>query len=203
MYGRPGEATIAWLETKFAKKPAIMAANVVAFKAGYNFGDTAEIAATPIEVGPAPLDAGEYRNINGANAMAMGLIAASVKSGLQLFFATYPITPASELLHYLARHNRFGVRTVQAEDEIAAAIRNRGLPVAIAHLRQVEPMPANTGEVVRSFAKVLIPELNTGQLLSLVRDKYLVDAVGYNKVEGQPILAEELERAILELIGNE
>ena len=98
-----------------------MAANIAAFKAGYNFGDTAEIAATPIEVEPAPLDAGEYRNIDGAHALAMGLIAASVKSGLQLFFATYPITPASELLHHLARHDRFGVRTVQAEDEIAAA----------------------------------------------------------------------------------
>ena len=121
MYGRPGKETIAWLEAKFAKRPAIMAANIAAFKAGYNFGDTAEIAATPIEVAPAPLDAGEYRNINGANALAMGLIAASVRSGLQLFFATYPITPASELLHHLARHNRFGVRTVQAEDEIAAA----------------------------------------------------------------------------------
>ncbi len=440
MYGRPGDATIAWLETKFAKKPPIMAANIAAFKAGYNFGDTAEIAATPIKVGPAPLDAGEYRNINGANAMAMGLIAASVKSGLQLFFATYPITPASELLHHLARHNRFGVRTVQAEDEIAAAnmalgasfggklgvtatsgpgmdlkaetialavalelplviidvqragpstglptkteqsdllmaihgrhgesplpviapatpagcfdsaieaariavrfrtpvilladsfltnssepwrlpnmddlpeidpefatgpnagdeflpylrneygarpwaipgtpglqhrlgglekehgsgkvsyepanhalmtklraeklehlaaelpllevdadegarvlvlgwgstfgvigaaarrIRNRGIPVAIAHLRQVEPMPTNTGEVVRGFDKVLIPELNTGQLLSLVRDKFLVDAIGFNKVEGLPILAEELERAILEVLGDE
>ena len=121
MYGRPGEATISWLEAKFAKQPAIMEANIAAFKAGYNFGDTAEIAATPIEVEPAPLDAGEYRNINGANALAMGLIAASVKSGLQLFFASYPITPASELLHHLARHDRFGVRTVQAEDEIAAA----------------------------------------------------------------------------------
>ena len=85
----------------------------------------------------------------------------------------------------------------------ARRIRNRGIPIAIAHLRQVEPMPTNTGEVVRSFDKVLIPELNTGQLLSLVRDKYLVDAVGYNKVEGQPILAEELERAILEVIGDE
>ncbi len=121
MYGRPRKETIAWLETKFAKRPAILAGNVAAFKAGYNFGDTAEIAATPIEVAPAPLDAGEYRNVNGANALAMGLIAASVRSGLQLFFASYPITPASELLHHLARHNRFGVRTVQAEDEIAAA----------------------------------------------------------------------------------
>jgi 2-oxoglutarate ferredoxin oxidoreductase subunit alpha len=440
MYGRPRKETIAWLEAKFAKRPAILAGNVAAFKAGYNFGDTAEIAATPIEVAPAPLDAGEYRNINGANALAMGLIAASIRSGLQLFFATYPITPASELLHHLARHNRFGVRTVQAEDEIAAAnmalgasfggklgvtatsgpgmdlkaetialavatelplviidvqragpstglptkteqsdlmmaihgrhgesplpviapatpadcfdsaieaariavryrtpvilladtfitnssepwrlpdvnelpeidpdfatgpnagdeflpylrdergarpwaipgtpglqhrlgglekehgsgkvsydpanhalmtklraekleklaeelpplavdadegaellvlgwgstsgvigaarrrIRNRGIPIATAHLRQLEPMPPNTGEVLRSYPKVLVPELNTGQLLSLVRDKFLVDAIGHNKVEGLPILAEELERAILELIGDE
>jgi 2-oxoglutarate ferredoxin oxidoreductase subunit alpha len=438
MYGRPGKETISWLEAKFAKRPAIRDANIAAYKAGYNFGDTAEIAATPIEVGPAPLDPGEYRNINGASATALGLIAASVRSGLQLFFASYPITPASELLHHLARHDRFGVRTVQAEDEIAAAnmalgasfggqlgvtatsgpgmdlkaetialavavelplviidvqragpstglptkteqsdllmaihgrhgesplpviapstpadcfaaaveaariavryrtpvillsdtfltnssepwrlpamselpeidpdfaegpnagdeflpylrdkhgarpwaipgtpglqhrlgglekehgsgrisydagnhalmtklraekleklaaelpplsvdadegaellvlgwgstsgvigaaarrIRGRGLPIATAHLRNLEPMPTNTGEVLDAFPKVLVPELNTGQLLSLVRSKYLVDAIGHNKVEGLPILAEELEQAILEAIG--
>ncbi|HEX6666420.1 MAG TPA: 2-oxoacid:acceptor oxidoreductase subunit alpha [Solirubrobacterales bacterium] len=437
MYGRPGKETISWLEGKFASKPAIMEANIAAFKAGYNFGETAEITATPVEVAPAPLEPGEYRNINGANAMAMGLIAASVRSGLQLFFATYPITPASELLHHLARHNHFGVRTVQAEDEIAAAnmalgasfggrlgvtatsgpgmdlkaetialavalelplvvidvqragpstglptkteqsdllmaihgrhgesplpviapstpagcfdsaveavriavryrtpvillsdtflanssepwrlpdindlpeidpdfatgpnagdeflpylrdshgarpwaipgtpglqhrlgglekehgsgkvsydpanhalmtklraekleklseelpplqvdaddgaellilgwgstsgvigaaarrVRNRGIAVATAHLRHLDPMPPNTGEVVRAFPKVLIPELNTGQLLSLIRDRYLVDAVGHNKVEGLPILAEELEQAIVETV---
>ena len=438
MYGRPGKETISWLEGKFAKRPAIMQANIAAFKAGYNFGETAEIVATPIEVAPAPLEPGEYRNINGANATAMGLIAASVRSGLQLFFATYPITPASELLHHLARHDRFGVRTVQAEDEIAAAnmalgasfggklgvtatsgpgmdlkaetialavalelplvvidvqragpstglptkteqsdlmmaihgrhgesplpviapstpadcfdsaveavriavryrtpvillsdtflanssepwrlpkveelpeidpdfatgpnagdeflpylrdnrgarpwaipgtpglqhrlgglekehgsgkvsydpqnhalmtklraekleklaeelpplvvradqgaellvlgwgstsgvigaaarrVRNRGIPVATAHLRHLDPMPTNTGEVVRAFPKVLVPELNTGQLLSLVRDRFLVDAVGCNKVEGLPILAEELEQAMLDAIA--
>jgi 2-oxoglutarate ferredoxin oxidoreductase subunit alpha len=437
MYGRPGKETISWLEAKFAKRPAIKDANIAAYKAGYNFGDTAEIAATPIEVGPAPLDPGEYRNINGASATALGLIAASVRSGLQLFFASYPITPASELLHHLARHDRFGVRTVQAEDEIAAAnmalgasfggqlgvtatsgpgmdlkaetialavavelplviidvqragpstglptkteqsdllmaihgrhgesplpviapstpadcfgaaveaariavryrtpvillsdtfltnssepwrlpamselpeidpdfaegpnagdeflpylrdqhgarpwaipgtpglqhrlgglekehgsgkvsydagnhalmtklraekleklaeelpplsvdadegaellvlgwgstsgvigaaarrIRGRGLPIATAHLRNLEPMPTNTGEVLSAFPKVLVPELNTGQLLSLIRSKYLVDAIGHNKVEGLPILAEELEQAILEVI---
>ncbi|MDX6624180.1 MAG: 2-oxoglutarate/2-oxoacid ferredoxin oxidoreductase subunit alpha [Solirubrobacterales bacterium] len=437
MYGRPTEDTITWLEAKFAKKPAILAGNIAAFKAGYNFADTIEISITPTEVEPAPLDSGEYRNVNGANALAMGLVAASVRSGLQLYYAGYPITPASELLHQLARHDRFGVRTVQAEDEIAAAnmalgasfggqlgvtatsgpgmdlkaetialaqmvelplviidvqrsgpstglptkteqsdlmmaihgrhgesplpvlaastpsdcfnsaleaasiairyrtpvilladtflinssepwrlpraaelpeidpeittkpnagdeflpyvrnergarpwaipgtpglqhrlgglekehgsgkvsydgenhalmthlraekleklsrelpplevnadegaelliigwgstfgvigaaarrVRNRGLKVATAHLRQLDPFPANTGEVVRAYPKVLVPELNTGQLLSLLRDKYLVDAIGYNKVEGLPILAEELEAAILEQI---
>ncbi len=437
MYGRPIEDTIAWLETKFARKPAIMAANVAALKAGYNFADTIEISATATEVAPAPLDAGEYRNVNGANALAMGLVAASVRSGLQLFYSGYPITPASELLHQLARHDRFGVRTVQAEDEIAAAnmalgasfggqlgvtatsgpgmdlkaetialaamlelplvvidvqragpstglptkteqsdllmaihgrhgesplpviapatpadcfdsaieavriavryrtpvilladgflinssepwrlpsaaelpeidpdfatepnagdeflpylrdergarpwaipgtpglqhrlgglekehgsgkvsyeadnhalmtelraakvanvaremaplevnadpgaellivgwgstfgvigaaarrLRNRALPVATAHLRSLEPLPLNTGEVLRAYPKVLVPELNSGQLLSMLRDKFLVDAVGYNKVEGLPILAEELERAALEQI---
>ncbi|HVO52771.1 MAG TPA: 2-oxoacid:acceptor oxidoreductase subunit alpha, partial [Solirubrobacterales bacterium] len=121
MYGRPTEDTISWLEAKFAKKPAIMAGNIAAFKAGYNFADTIEVTVTPTEVAPAPLDSGEYRNVNGANALAMGLVAASVRSGLQLYYAGYPITPASELLHQLARHDRFGVRTVQAEDELAAA----------------------------------------------------------------------------------
>lgn len=438
MYGRPGKATISWLEGKFAKRPAIMRANIAAFKAGYNFGETTEMAATPTEVEPAPLPPGEYRNINGANAMALGLIAASVRSGLQLYYAGYPITPASELLHHLARHERFGVRTVQAEDEIAAAnmalgasfggklgvtatsgpgmdlkaetialavalelplviidvqragpstglptkteqsdllmaihgrhgesplpvlapstpadcfasaleaariavryrtpvillsdtfltnssepwrlpamdelpeidpafatepnagdeflpyardergarpwaipgtpglqhrlgglekehgsgkvsydpenhelmtklraqklehlaaelapleldadegaellvigwgstygtigaaarrVRARGIPVATAHLRHLEPMPANTGEVVGRFEKVLVPELNSGQLRSLLRDRHLVDAAGFNKVQGLPILAEELERAILEMVG--
>jgi 2-oxoglutarate/2-oxoacid ferredoxin oxidoreductase subunit alpha len=437
LYGRPREDTITWLGTKFANRPQILAGNVAAFKAGYNFGDTTEIEATPVEVAPAPLRPGTYRNVNGANALAMGLIAASVRSGLQLFFASYPITPASELLHHLARHDRFGVRTVQAEDEIAAAnmalgasfggklgvtatsgpgmdlkaetialavatelplvvidvqragpstglptkteqadllmaihgrhgesplpvlapstpadcfeaaveaariairyrtpvillsdtflsnssepwrlpdaedlpvidpafatvpnagdeflpylrdehgarpwaipgtpglqhrlgglekedgtgkvsyspqnhalmtrlraeklerlaeelpllqvdsdpgadllvlgwgstagvigaaarrVRSRGKPVAVAHLRHLEPMPANTGDVLRSFGQVLVPELNTGQLLSLVRDKFLVDARGHNKVEGLPILAEELEQAILDAL---
>jgi 2-oxoglutarate ferredoxin oxidoreductase subunit alpha len=121
MYGRPLEDTVSWLEAKFARKPAIMAGNIAALKAGYNFADTIEITVTPTEVAPAPLDSGEYRNVNGANALAMGLVAASVRSGLQLYYAGYPITPASELLHQLARHDRFGVRTVQAEDELAAA----------------------------------------------------------------------------------
>jgi 2-oxoglutarate ferredoxin oxidoreductase subunit alpha len=437
LYGRPVEASISWLEAKFAQKPAIKAANLAAFKAGYNFGETAELAATQIEIEPAPLKAGQYRNVDGTQAMALGLIAASVKSGLQPFFASYPITPASELLHHLARHERFGVHTVQAEDEIAAAnmavgaafaghlgitatsgpgmdlkaetiglaamlelpmviidvqragpstgmptkteqtdllmaihgrhgesplpviapatpadcfdtaveavrvavryrtpvillgdtflanssepwlipdtadlpeidprfaegpnagdeflpylrdergarpwaipgtpglqhrigglekengsgnisydpanhalmtqlraekleklaeeipelaveadegaellvlgwgstygvvqaaarrVRERDIPIATAHLRHLDPLPRNTGEVVRAFPKVLIPEMNTGQLLGIIRGRFLVDAAGYNKVEGVPIFAEELEGAILEAL---
>jgi 2-oxoglutarate ferredoxin oxidoreductase subunit alpha len=438
LYGRPVEASLSWLEAKFAQKPAIKAANIAAFKAGYNFGETAELAATQIEIEPAPLKSGQYRNIDGTQAMALGLIAASVKSGLQPFFASYPITPASELLHHLARHERFGVHTVQAEDEIAAAnmavgaafaghlgitatsgpgmdlkaetiglaamlelpmviidvqragpstgmptkteqtdllmaihgrhgesplpviapatpadcfdtaveavrvavryrtpviilgdtflanssepwlipdtaglpeiepdfaeapnagdeflpylrdehgarpwaipgtpglqhrigglekengsgnisydpanhalmtelraqkleklaeempeleveaddgaellvlgwgstygvvqaaarrVRERDTPIATAHLRHLDPLPRNTGDVVRSFPKVLIPEMNTGQLLGMIRGRFLVDATGYNKIEGLPIFAEELEGAILEALS--
>ncbi|HEX8958747.1 MAG TPA: 2-oxoacid:acceptor oxidoreductase subunit alpha [Solirubrobacterales bacterium] len=437
MYGRPVEATLSWLEAKFGKKPAILAANVAAFKAGYNFGETAELVATPVEIEPAPLERGDYRNVDGAEAIALGLVAAGVKSGLQPFFASYPITPATELLHHLARYGKFGVHTVQAEDEIAAVnmaigasfagqlaitstsgpgldlkeeaiglaamaelplvivdvqrsgpstgmptkteqtdlmvalygrhgeaplpviaaatpadcfacaveavrvavryrtpvilladtfltnssepwriplaaelpeidphfaeppsngaeflpysrdehgarpwaipgtpglqhrigglekedgtgnisydptnhalmtklraakleklaaelpplavdgdedaellvlgwgstygviraaarrVREGGTPVATAHLRTLNPLPANTGEVVRRFPKVLVPELNSGQLLQIIRAKFLVDAVGYNKVEGVPILAEEMEQGILEAL---
>ena len=98
-----------------------MEANLAAFRAGYNFGETAELLHVHYEVKPAPAEPGTYRGVNGTTATALGLIAASVRSGLPLFLASYPITPASELLHELSRHKRFGVRTVQAEDEIAAA----------------------------------------------------------------------------------
>jgi 2-oxoglutarate/2-oxoacid ferredoxin oxidoreductase subunit alpha len=119
MYNRPTEATIAFLEEKFARKPEIAAANVAAFRAGYNYGDTTEAFAVSYEVKPAPLAPGTYRNISGNPALAYGLIAASQRSGLPLFLGAYPITPASDILHELARHKRFGVRTFQAEDEIA------------------------------------------------------------------------------------
>ena len=121
MYGRPTEPTVDWVGTKFADNEPVRDANLAAFRAGYNFGETAELLAVHYEVEAAPAPPGTYRNINGTSAMALGLIAASVRSGLGLFYASYPITPASELLHYLSRHKRFGVRTVQAEDEIAAA----------------------------------------------------------------------------------
>src|SRR5437588_3981202 len=121
MYGRPTDVTIRWIEKKFATKPEIRDANVAAFNAGYNFGETTELFANSYEVKPAPAQPGTYRNVSGAQALAWGLVAASVKSGLPLFYASYPITPASDLLHELSKHKNFGVRTLQAEDEIAAA----------------------------------------------------------------------------------
>jgi 2-oxoglutarate ferredoxin oxidoreductase subunit alpha len=121
MYGRPTDVSVGWIERKFASKPTVRDANLAAFRAGYNFGETAELLAVHYEVKPAPAAPGTYRNVNGTSATALGLVAASVRSGLPLFYASYPITPASDLLHELSRHKRFGVRTMQAEDEIAAA----------------------------------------------------------------------------------
>jgi 2-oxoglutarate ferredoxin oxidoreductase subunit alpha len=118
MYSRPLEPTIGWLEKKFAKKPAIAQSNIAALKAGHAFGETAELSA--FEVKPATLAPGKYRRITGNQAMAFGLIAAGVQAKLPLFLGSYPITPASDILHELSRHKNFGVRTVQAEDEIAA-----------------------------------------------------------------------------------
>lgn len=119
MYGRPLEPTVAWLEKKFSKKPNIAQANILALKAGHAFGETAELSAYSVK--PAVLAPGNYRRITGNQALAYGLIAASVQSKLPLFLGSYPITPASDILHELSRHKNFGVRTVQAEDEIAAA----------------------------------------------------------------------------------
>ncbi|MFM7719246.1 MAG: 2-oxoacid:acceptor oxidoreductase subunit alpha [Actinomycetota bacterium] len=121
MYGRPVDVTLAWLETKFGKKPEVLQANVAAFKAGYNFGETTELIPISFTVKPAATQPGTYRNVSGATALAWGLVAAAERSGLNLFYASYPITPASELLHELSRLKNFGVRTLQAEDEIAAA----------------------------------------------------------------------------------
>jgi 2-oxoglutarate/2-oxoacid ferredoxin oxidoreductase subunit alpha len=118
MYGRELTSTIDWLERKFAKKPAIAQSNVAALKAGHAFGETAEL--TAFEVKPATLAPGTYRRITGNQALAFGLIAASVQAKLPLFLGSYPITPASDVLHELSRHKNFGVRTVQAEDEISA-----------------------------------------------------------------------------------
>jgi 2-oxoglutarate ferredoxin oxidoreductase subunit alpha len=119
LFHRPTEPTIEWAEKKFAKLPEVAAANVAAFKAGYNFGITTEATKVTFQVKPAALKPGTYTNVNGNMALAWGLIAASKLSGLPLFYGTYPITPASDILHELSRHKNFGVRTFQAEDEIA------------------------------------------------------------------------------------
>jgi len=122
LYERPTSVTEGWIEKRFAARKAVLEANLAAFRAGWAFGETTELIDIQFRV-PAALDmpAGTYRTVNGTTATSLGLVAASVRSGLQLVFASYPITPASELLHELARHRDAGVRTIQAEDEIAAA----------------------------------------------------------------------------------
>jgi 2-oxoglutarate/2-oxoacid ferredoxin oxidoreductase subunit alpha len=121
MYTRPIDDTVDWIEKRFAKNEMVKQANLLAFKAGYNFGETAELFESSYEVKPAALESGKYTNISGNTALAWGLIAASQLAKLPLFLASYPITPASDILHELSKHKNFGVRTVQAEDEIAAA----------------------------------------------------------------------------------
>jgi 2-oxoglutarate ferredoxin oxidoreductase subunit alpha len=119
MYGRPTETTEDFLERRFAKAPQIRDANVAAFRAGWNFGETTEAFVVQYEIKPAPMQPGTYRNITGNLALAYGLVAGAVQSGLPLFLGSYPITPASDILHELSKHKRFGITTFQAEDEIA------------------------------------------------------------------------------------
>ncbi|GHA14544.1 2-oxoacid:acceptor oxidoreductase subunit alpha [Streptomyces echinoruber] len=121
MYHRPTEGTEAFLRKKFARRPQIAEANIAAFRAGWNFGETTEDFAVSYEIAPAAkaFPPGTYRNISGNLALAYGLIAASHQADLPLFLGSYPITPASDILHELSRHKNFGVRTFQAEDEIA------------------------------------------------------------------------------------
>ena len=119
MYGRPTDSTIAFLTKRFAKVPDIRDANVTAFKSGWNFGETTETFVVRYEIKPAPMSTGTYRNITGNLALSYGLIAGGVQSGLSLFLGSYPITPASDILHELSKNKGFGVTTFQAEDEIA------------------------------------------------------------------------------------
>jgi 2-oxoglutarate ferredoxin oxidoreductase subunit alpha len=120
IYGRPLEPTINYVESKFGKRPDLVAANIAALKAGHAYGETAEVFQQQYEVPAAPVEKGEYRNIGGNTATALGLVAASQLSGLPLVLGAYPITPASDILHELSKYKHFGVTTIQAEDEIAA-----------------------------------------------------------------------------------
>ncbi|GLY27631.1 2-oxoacid:acceptor oxidoreductase subunit alpha [Kineosporia sp. NBRC 101731] len=120
LYNRPTEGTERFLKTKFGRKPEILAANLAAFKAGWAFGETTEGFAVSYEIAPAPAPAGTYRNITGNTALAYGLVAAGHRSGLPVVLGSYPITPASDILHALSGMKKFGVTTIQAEDEISA-----------------------------------------------------------------------------------
>ncbi|KRB80222.1 2-oxoglutarate ferredoxin oxidoreductase subunit alpha [Nocardioides sp. Root190] len=119
MYGRPTEPTVEFLSKKFAKVPDILGANLAAFKAGWNYGETTETFVVQYEIKPAKMASGTYRNITGNLALSYGLVAAGVRSGLPVFLGSYPITPATDILHELSKHKGFGVTTLQAEDEIA------------------------------------------------------------------------------------
>src|SRR2546421_578235 len=348
MYTRPIDPIVEWINERFGSKPTVRDANLAAFKAGYHFGETAELFDHPWEVLPADLPPGRYRNITGNVALAYGLIAASQSSKLPIAYASYPITPASDILHELSRHKNFGVRTLQAEDEIGAAgvavgaafpghlvvtatsgpgmdlkadrmglavslglpdigvpfaespnhdgdfwpylrdpetlarpwaipgtpglmhrigglekedgtgnvnydpenhehmvriraekvariagdippvevddpddadllvlgwgstwgsiqaavrrVRAGGKQVAHAHLVHMNPFPANLGEVLSGYPKILVPEMNLGQLSRLVRAEYLVDAQTLSKVQGVPFSATEIEARILEML---
>ena len=120
MYTRPTEPTIDWINAKFSGRDAIIAANTAAFNAGHAYGETAELGSHVVQIAPAVQEPGTYTNINGNTALSWGLIAAAEKAGIPLFLGSYPITPATDILHELAKHNEFGIRTFQAEDEIAA-----------------------------------------------------------------------------------
>ena len=119
LYNRPREGTLRFIDAKFATKPELAKANITAFEAGWSYGETTEGFAVSYEVAPAAMPPGVYRNISGNVALAYGLVAATQKAGLELFLGSYPITPASDILHTLAGLKRFGVKTFQAEDEIA------------------------------------------------------------------------------------
>ena len=120
LYSRPLKPAMAWLEQKFAHRPAIRDANIHVLKKGFHYGETTEDFIVKYEVQPAALAPGRYRAIRGAQAIALGLVAAAAKSSLRLLYSSYPITPASDLLHELSHHKNFGILTFQAEDEIAA-----------------------------------------------------------------------------------
>ena len=130
MYTRPVESTIGWIQEKFGGRPVVAEANTLAFKAGYNFGETAELFESTYSIKPAALLPGTYTSVSGNTALAWGLVAASELSGLPVFLGSYPITPASDILHELSRQKHFGVRTLQAEDEIAGV--NAALGAAFA-----------------------------------------------------------------------
>ena len=122
LYGRNLDSSVNFIQKKFAKTPDIVEANIKALNAGYYYGETLEVIKTTYRVNKAKFEKGKYRNIMGNNALAFGLLTAAQRSGLDLYYGGYPITPASDILHYLAQYKNFGVKTFQAEDEIAGVV---------------------------------------------------------------------------------
>ena len=161
MYNRDMESTISFLTEKFGKKPDILESNIRVMKAGYNYGDTTETFTTTYKVEKARMEPGLYRSIMGNQAVSFGLIAASQKSGLQLFLGSYPITPASDILHDLSKYKAFGVKTFQAEDEIAAITSSIGAAYggALAVTTSSGPGIALKGEAMGLAVMLEIPLL--------------------------------------------
>jgi 2-oxoglutarate ferredoxin oxidoreductase subunit alpha len=182
MYTRPVEPTVKWIEEKFASREVVRDANLAALKAGFNFGETAELFDHPFEVHPAQLTPGHYRNITGNMALAYGLIAASQQSGLPIVYASYPITPASDILHELSKHKNFGVRTAQAEDEIAAI----GMAIGAAFAGQLG-VTATSGPGVDLKAEAL------GLAISLELPLVLVDVQRGGPSTGLPTKTEQAD----------
>src|SRR5437899_2069703 len=321
IYTRPLEPTLEWIGKKFTKSADIAEANTRVLKAGHAFGETAEFFEEAYTVEPAEMAPGLYRAMTGNRALAWGLLAAAERSKVPIVYGAYPITPASGVLEELAMHKRFRIRTIQAEDEIAAvtaaigaafggaigvtcssgpgiALKGEGIGLAVAagrplvrpgtpglehriggiekqdvtgnisydpdnhdhmvktraekvrrvaqeippttingpatgdllvvgwggtygsitaaveraqaaghsvasiHLRHLNPLPPDLGHILREYRKVLVPEINSGQLVRVLRAEYLVDAVGFNRVRGLPLASEELLEAIHQLIGS-
>src|SRR5438094_974062 len=322
IYTRPLEPTLDWINKKFAKSMDIAEANTRVLKAGHAFGETAEIFGEHYTVDAADMAPGLYRAMTGNRALAWGLLAAAQRSKIPLVYGAYPITPASGILEELAMHKRFRIRTIQAEDEIAAvtaaigasfggaigvtgssgpgiALKSEGIglavtaelplvvlniqragpstgmptkteqadlmqalygrnsesPVAVlapatpgdcfyvayeavriaakymmlvvgwggtygaitaaveraqtegrsvasVHLRHLNPLPPDLGHILREYRKVLVPEINSGQLVRVLRAEYLVDAVGFNRVRGLPLASEEILEDINQLLGS-
>src|SRR3989449_505261 len=347
IYTRPLEPTLDWINKKFAKSMDIAEANTRVLKAGHAFGETAEIFGEHYTVDAADMAPGLYRAMTGNRALAWGLLAAAQRSKIPLVYGAYPITPASGILEELAMHKRFRIRTIQAEDEIAAVTaaigasfggaiggagasgprialksgshgvgaaaqlppieiqfrtsadgffpylrdpatlarpwvrpgtpglehriggiekqdvtgnisydpenhdhmvktraekvrrvaqeippttingeatgdllvvgwggtygaitaaveraQTEGRSVASVHLRHLNPLPPDLGHILREYRKVLVPEINSGQLVRVLRAEYLVDAVGFNRVRGLPLASEEIYEAIVQLIGS-
>src|SRR3954451_3089893 len=190
MYTRPTDPLVDWIKKRFANRPEVFEANVAAFRAGFNFGETPELFAHAFEVKPASLAPGEYRQITGNVALSYGLVAAAQAAKLPLFYASYPITPASDILHELSKLKNFGVKTLQAEDEISAA----GIAIGAAFAGNL----AITG---RSGPGVDLKSEAVGLAISLELPMLLIDVQRGGPSTGLPTKTEQAD-LLLAMFGR-